>query len=249
LSQTYDVSAFYYDLLAALQGDDALPSVSFFAGFARPGGSVLDVGAGTGRIALAMAAIGANVYCLEPSHSMRTALMSKLAERSDLWPRVTVLDARAPEFNLGRKFDYAFLAGVMQFIRTDERPLLFETLARHLHRGGTLALDMVGEDERDWSDVLVGELLIGDCRYQVYCSGEAIGPERTSVRFRYRTSFLDSVIAEQVETREREMHRRADVAADLEAAGFAIIGAAGHQAGPTGQSDQDGGTMVAELRG
>lgn len=93
---SYELVAGMYDLFAAAQGDAAPPRVSAFAELAQPGMRVLDVGAGTGQVALAVAEREADVHCVEPSASMRSALLVKLAQRPALWPRLTVSAGQAP---------------------------------------------------------------------------------------------------------------------------------------------------------
>ncbi len=74
---------------------------------------------------------------------MRAVLLAKLAQRPALWDRVTVLPGSAPSFQLGRRFDYVYLAGVLEHIRHADRVKLFAVLAEHLVPGGTAAMDMV----------------------------------------------------------------------------------------------------------
>src|SRR5262249_26290706 len=157
-------------------GEAALPSVAFFASLAQPNASTLDVGSGTGRIALEIAERGVEVYCLEPSPGMRAVLLSKLAARPHIKSRVTVLDGAAPVFRLGRQSDYACLAGVLQCIAVDQRRVLWHTLREHLRPGGLLALDMVDEAvATDMPEELVNDARIGDCRYTLHCSGSTTG--------------------------------------------------------------------------
>ena len=240
----YDVSACYYDLLANRRGASALPSVPFFTGLACAGMDVLDIGAGTGRVALAVAPLVSTVYCLEPSPAMRVALLTKLSAHAELQERVTVLGMSAPQFTLQRRFHYAYLAGVMQFISSEQRPALFRALADHLYRDATLAMDMVdGTGDLDWAEVLVGECAVGDSRWSVHCSGERIGPMRTRMRMTYRTYLRGELVAEEREVRERQFHRPDEIRVELEAAGFRITGGS-----VAGQAQDDGGAIVASRR-
>ena len=66
----YERSAHLYDLF------DTKPNVAFFACYAREAGDVLDIGAGTGRIAIPVAEQGVKVYAVEPSPAMRVAAWS-----------------------------------------------------------------------------------------------------------------------------------------------------------------------------
>jgi SAM-dependent methyltransferase len=71
----YERSAHLYDLF------DAKPNVAFFGRYAREAGEVLDIGAGTGRIAIPLAGQGIRVYSVEPSPAMRGVFENKLRGR------------------------------------------------------------------------------------------------------------------------------------------------------------------------
>ena len=88
LRSGYERSAFLYDLF------DRKPNVDFFRRVAAGSASVLDVGAGTGRIALPLARDGHEVTCVEPSPAMRAVLVGKLRDKADLGGRVHILAAK-----------------------------------------------------------------------------------------------------------------------------------------------------------
>lgn len=221
LEQWTDPYAFtpgYYDLFRAKDGNQALPSVSFFADLAPVGGSALELGPGTGRITLEVAKRAASVCCLERSPAMRAVLLAKLAEQPRLWDRVTVLPDSAPSFELGRQFDYIYLAGVLEHVPEAERPLLFSSIARHLAPGGVVAMDMVltmpapQMQERDLDTVR-----LGDCRYVYSAQAERLGPDLSRLRMTYRTYHREELISTEVVTRLHNMHRPGPVLADLAA--------------------------------
>jgi SAM-dependent methyltransferase len=211
----------YYDLFRAKDGDQALPSVAFFAGLAPDGGSALELGPGTGRITLAVAKRAASVCCLERSPTMRAVLLAKLAARPDLWDRVTVLPGSAPSFELDRQFDYIYLAGVLEHVPEADRPLLFRSIADHLAPGGGAAMDMVltmpapQMAERDLDEVRLGE-----CRYVYSAQAERLGPDLSRLQVTYRTYHRDELISTEVVTRLHHMHRPGPVLADLAAVGL-----------------------------
>ena len=68
----YENSAFLYDLF------DRKTNIEFFHHYAAKVGAALDIGAGTGRIALPLAARGITVTAVEPSPAMRQVFGSKL---------------------------------------------------------------------------------------------------------------------------------------------------------------------------
>jgi len=243
----YDAAAGYYDLFATLRGESALPSVSFFTSLAPADGDVLEVGAGTGRITLPIAERAARVHALEPSCAMRSVLLAKLAGRPALHSKVTVLPLAAPTFRLGRRFDYALAAGVLQFLSPSQRRQLFATLTLHLRHGGTLALDMVCDGTaQDLPRHLIEDVAVGECRYTLHCAATAFDQSRSRMSFTYTTWHNGHVIAAETAERDVYAHGHAEVSEDLEAHGFMVVDATGAQGG---RGESDGGALVARLTG
>jgi SAM-dependent methyltransferase len=239
----YAAAACYYDLL---QDEHALPSVPFFAALAQPGCEALEMGAGTGRVALKVAERAALVYCVEPSASMRAALLGKLAQRPDLLPKVTVVAQPVPGPQLGRQFDYAYLPGVLEHIPHSARRGLLRWAAGHLREGGLFALDMVLDElvtERQAEVIAEGRA--GECRYVMRLTKKAVSADQAWNRLEYETyrggELADTVTVE----RDHMMHRSADVIADLEAEGFTVIGGSARGAPTT--APHDGGTLIARF--
>lgn len=224
-----------YDLLAAAQGDSALPRVPAFAALAQPGTRVLDVGAGTGRVAMAVAERQAHVWCVEPSASMRSALLAKLAHRRQLWPFLTVTAGRAPGLALTAVFDYAYLAGSLQFLSATDRRRTFDELAAHLRPGAPLALDMVEAEpavpRADPAETVVAETAVGRCRYRLSVTVLAATHDFADIAYRYVAEGDGSQSVHQMR-RRRYVHRLADVQADLTATGFAPAEATGAASQP-----------------
>ena len=125
------------------------------------GESVLDLGCGTGRLALHLARRGRRVTGLDREPRLLDVLAFR-AERRGL--DVEVVRADACDFDLGRQFD-AVLAP-MQFIQlfhgAAERGAVLACAARHLRPGGTFATTLMN---------LEGELL-----------GEDYGPPSPDMR-------------------------------------------------------------------
>ncbi len=136
----YEKAAHLYDLF------DDKENVEFFhhyAAAAAAAGEILDIGAGTGRIALPLAERGVRVYCVEPSPAMRRVFEEKLFQRPHLCNSVTLKAGDARSFDLGRTFPAAFLSGAFDhFLDDEERLASLRNIGRHLVAGGKLVFDV-----------------------------------------------------------------------------------------------------------
>lgn len=101
-------------------------------------GPILDLGCGTGRVALDLAARGHDVTGIDSDPALVAALRVRARER-DL--PVDALPGDARSFDLGRSF--AMVISPMQVVQLlggpDGRRSMFATVRRHLDAGGTFA--------------------------------------------------------------------------------------------------------------
>jgi SAM-dependent methyltransferase len=108
---------------------------------AAPDG-VLDVGAGTGRVALDLAAAGHEVVALDHDPELLEALSTRAA-RSHL--EIETLVADAQDFDAGAE-RFALVLVPMQTVQLlDDRPAFLRAARRGLHPGGLLAI-AIAED-------------------------------------------------------------------------------------------------------
>jgi SAM-dependent methyltransferase len=118
------------------------------------GDPVLDVGAGTGRIALDLARHGHEVVALDHD----PALIAELTRRA-VGLRVTAIAADARDFDLGRQFALCIVP--MQTIQllggSEGRGAFLECARRHLEEGALLAVAIAPELEL--FEVVDGDLL------------------------------------------------------------------------------------------
>jgi SAM-dependent methyltransferase len=119
---------------------------------AEHGGPLLDIGAGTGRVALDLARRGHTVTALDNDESLLGALTSR---RQGLDVETVLADAR--RFELGRRFPLCLMP--MQTIQvlggSDARSSFLACARRHLAPGGLLAIAIA--DRLDTYEVVDGE--------------------------------------------------------------------------------------------
>jgi SAM-dependent methyltransferase len=138
------LSAAYYDLVtahdASLHGD-----VDVYAAMAPPGGSILELGAGTGRVAAALAERGFSVLGLDISPAMlaqaearRAALPAEVAER------LAFRRGDMGALQLGRTFDtvIAPFFGLAHLPAGAAWRNVFAGVAAHLNAGGRAAFHL-----------------------------------------------------------------------------------------------------------
>jgi len=122
------------------------PDVQFYADEARnAGGSVLEVGCGTGRILLPIARSGQIIDGMDSSPQMLERCAAKLSAEPDaVRERVTLHQGDARSFDLGRRFDLVIAPfRVLQHLTTTDAQLGFlGSVAIHLAPGGRLAFDV-----------------------------------------------------------------------------------------------------------
>lgn len=99
---------------------------------------VLDVGAGTGRDAAALAALGHKVTAVDPSRKMLRLARALHAGRDIAWKR----DALPDLASLRKDFDLILLSGVWMHISPMTREAAFDRLTKLIAPGGTLYITL-----------------------------------------------------------------------------------------------------------
>jgi ubiquinone/menaquinone biosynthesis C-methylase UbiE len=132
-----------YDLVTAptLHGD-----VEWYCAKAREsGGPVLELGAGTGRVTLPMAATGVPVHALDANSAMLAVLRSKMAAQPpEVQTRITVVDGDMRTFDLAERFALIvcpFRAFLHNLTEADQLACLAR-VRRHLTSGGRFAFNV-----------------------------------------------------------------------------------------------------------
>jgi SAM-dependent methyltransferase len=184
-----------------------------------PAARVLDVGCGTGRLALRLAAAGHTVTGIDPSAAALAAARAKSGAERVTWVRGTAASA-PPE-----AFDVALMTGhVSQFLLTDDEwSSALRWLGRALIPGGRFAFNSYDPEARVWERWNLRE----SCRHVPLRDGAAVSirTEVTSiisdmVSFAHHYRFLDGeTLRSESRLRFWSEHRIKD---SLVTAGFAI---------------------------
>ncbi len=142
----YAVLAPFYDLEIGDFDDD----LDMYRNFARRAeGSVLELGVGTGRVALALAAAGHEVVGIDTSEAMLAIARERARERG-LAADFRLGDMRA--LDLGRRFELIIcpLGGLRHLLSPEERHAALAAVARHLAPGGTFVADVPSWHSVPW---------------------------------------------------------------------------------------------------
>ncbi len=146
----YTPFAELYDLFY----DDFQEDLEMYRGFAeRASGPILEVGSGTGRVALALAKAGHTVVGLELSDAMRAVAQHK-ADRAQLADRVEFVAGDMRRFQLDRHFGL-ILAPLNTFLHNltlDDQLATLDSCQKHLRPGGLLVLDCFNPDPAHAAD-------------------------------------------------------------------------------------------------
>jgi SAM-dependent methyltransferase len=191
----YENSAHLYDLF------DTKENIEFFHRFAKEAREILDVGAGTGRIAIPLAERGIQVCCVEPSPAMRREFLKKLKDRSDLTERIRLIEGDAAGFDFGRTFQAAFLSGSFDHLLDDgARRMSLGNLSRHLIPGGTLVFDvflgLMGDSELRPA----GSVVQGDVEHRRFVGGKT-QPDGTKETILVFETYRKDEIVNRIEER------------------------------------------------
>jgi SAM-dependent methyltransferase len=153
MTQPAEAAAFYarpslnvevYDALAreVPGGDD----IGFFRGLAETTrGPVLELGCGTGRVAIPLAEAGHQVVGLDRSRPMLD--LAQRRRRSlppDVRRRLRFVEADMTDFRLGRRFGLVFAAFrvFMCLLDPESQRAALDRIRRHLHPDGRLVIDV-----------------------------------------------------------------------------------------------------------
>ena len=197
----YDTIAPFYDLFDA---DDpgALWHRDFILARAGGAGAVLDVGAGTGRIAMALAERGLRVWAVEPSAGMRGVMLARLGDDTSLDGHLTILPGDARTCDLGRAFSLiVFCHAIYLLDGPIQRAAALANLARQLAPDGRLIVDFALEEGREERPrALAVERRIGESLYRRYSESRRAGDRRWAVTWEFEVERAGKIVERARET-------------------------------------------------
>lgn len=229
--------AAYYDLRYGFT-DDAprWPDVDWFRALASgTGGPVLELGCGSGRIAVALAADGHAVVGLDRS----PAMLARAAARA----RTVGVDARfvggdLGDFRLADRFALVIVPfNTFLMVRPDDRRALLARIREHLGPGGQLALDVFQPDPERIAGFDGGVLDEGSYRDEqtgervTFFTSSRATVDRTTQTLRIDVVGKDGAVRRHERLLTLHFLYRREAELLLEAAGFEILSVHGDREG------------------
>ncbi len=216
--------AHWYDLLWD-RSDSVQPELALLEPLAQDAHHVLEVGAGTGRLALALAEGGVKVTCIEPSDAMRTVFLAKLAQRPHLFPRITLMPGSTAPTDLIESVGLAYMAGVIHhLLTTEELDALLAEVQRVLLPDGRLVIDSVAARPATspLPQTVAGTVRIGAFEYRTTMWQELLAPPIHRWTFCYEIVREKTVIERNEEVSIGREWLREELERALERRGFAV---------------------------
>ena len=211
----------FYDFFTPNDGG-AAAQLKFLSALLAPASSILDIGAGTGSLAMQLAAAGHRVTAVEPDAQMRAVMLTRLAEREDVAPRFTLLPEDA--FVEGT-FDLVTSLAVLHLVPDEsERRNMLVFSREHLAAGARFVVEVPveGSERLAKAAAIVARRRVGEVDYEhasEQCPLEA-GRWRTVWTFRARRE--GRVLEETCQVFDYRVWKPREFEAELRAAGFRV---------------------------
>ncbi len=220
-----------------------IDDIAFYRDHAgRAGGEVLELGCGTGRVALPLARDGFRVTGLDHSPAMLRSFRRKL-EREDAAcrSRMTLVQGDMAQFELGRTFSLITIPfrSFQALVDPALRESCLACVKRHLDPGGTFIVDVfrprgvldhswVQPEEKDWSTRDPDGR-----RITRYATQRAIDPDAQviEVDFRFVVEEPSGAVSEVTDRLRLAYYYEGQIAALVERCGFRIKERLGHYDG------------------
>ncbi len=137
---TYRQAAKFYDLFGSKK------DLEFYKGFAlQSGNNALELGVGTGRVAIPLAKAGVTVVGIDNSVHMLRIAREKLANETEAVRRRVILErGDMSNFELKQSFPFIYIPASTfdHNITVEEQKQTLSCIYKHLEKNGTLAFDL-----------------------------------------------------------------------------------------------------------
>lgn len=193
----YEKSAHLYDMF------DTKDNIDFFLHYGLKAGEILDIGAGTGRIAIPLAEKGVKVTCVEPSPAMRRVFKARLGRHPELSKNITLIEGDAQSFNIEHPFPAAFLSGCFDHFLSDrQRESALRNVHRHLIMEGIMVFDVfLGRTEESGLHP-ASSVVDGSIEYRRYVATSRASPETMTVTLVFG-KYDNGTLADRIEEESR----------------------------------------------
>lgn len=189
----YEKSARFYDMF------DTKENIDFFKSYSLQNQEVLDVGAGTGRIAIPIAEEGIKVFCIEPSLEMLNVFFGKIFGKKQLAKYLEIFNSDASSFKFDRKFNFIFMSGVFDHLLSDkERLVVLDNIRNHLEENGIFVFDVFIGLMKDSPLKLAGVFEEEDIHYKRFVKSQLKDKDLMEVTLRYET-YVNGKLVEIIE--------------------------------------------------
>jgi SAM-dependent methyltransferase len=141
----YEDRAFVAELYDYIPGYAGRPDVGFWLDFARAAGKVLELGCGTGRVLIPVAAAGVPIVGLDLSPYMLARCRAKLAgQPREVQERARLVQGNMTAFDLQETFPLVIVPfrAFQHLLTVPEQLGCLRCANRHLAMGGKLILDL-----------------------------------------------------------------------------------------------------------
>ncbi|WP_291328773.1 class I SAM-dependent methyltransferase [Desulfovibrio sp. UCD-KL4C] len=188
-------------------------------------GAVLDIGSGTGHGVVAAAEIlpGADIFAVEPSPTMRTALLSRIMQTGDLRKRVTVVPSTCESIELPQSLRAVLFLGCIGFMDDEARHNFWPKLATRMSPGSLILFDVMMISSPQYVEKMhLAEIPVGYNTYHVWIEGVPEGELFEKWLLTYQMMKGDEIILERkVDFLWRTLSLE-DVAREAEPHGFSF---------------------------
>jgi SAM-dependent methyltransferase len=218
----YSIIGQYYDLIFPAETASTL-NLALRALLPRSG-TVVEIGPGTGLFTAVILDVldgGGEVFAVEPSSTMRAALITRLAALPRASDKITVLADDALSMRIESGADAVVALNVITHFSPMDRSRLWGVVAQTLVSGGLLVVDSQFQQvpSRVPPTVVPGRSL-GRRYYDTVMRAEILDEERARWTMTYRIHEGDRIVREDVAESDAYVVSDATLESELAAAGF-----------------------------